>query len=310
MRCDYEIVDRVDLALCMMLLANSRLHYRELAERLGLSTNAVHKRIQALIDSGIIRNFNTKISLWAARAVHILVYGESHAKNLDDVADRLSKDDCTYWVALASGNFIYAGAYLKGIGDLDRYVSFVKSAAGIPEPTVFIVTFPSFDGMQSYEDTRLTELDYRIIRSLSKDSRKAVSDVAEDVGISSKTVRGRLERMENKALVHHSIDWFPDADNDIISVFHLDIKPSEDKTKVGEGIMNKYAPSMLFYWQASNLPNTMLCLVCTHTMMELNALRKKIQDEPAFANVVPRILYNGMIFDTWRDKLVEASCKK
>jgi DNA-binding Lrp family transcriptional regulator len=46
-------MDKTDIALSMLLLNNSRLPHRELAEKLGLSVNAVHKRIQALKDAGI-----------------------------------------------------------------------------------------------------------------------------------------------------------------------------------------------------------------------------------------------------------------
>lgn len=62
------LMDKTDIVLSMLLLANSRISYRELAEKLDLSANAIHKRIQSLIDLGIIRRFTTKVSLVALQA--------------------------------------------------------------------------------------------------------------------------------------------------------------------------------------------------------------------------------------------------
>jgi DNA-binding Lrp family transcriptional regulator len=44
-------MDKTDMSLIMLLAANSRLSYAKLAEKLGLSVNAVHKRIQLLIET-------------------------------------------------------------------------------------------------------------------------------------------------------------------------------------------------------------------------------------------------------------------
>ena len=41
-------MDKTDIILTQLLLRNSRLPYRELAEKLDLSVNAVHKRIREL----------------------------------------------------------------------------------------------------------------------------------------------------------------------------------------------------------------------------------------------------------------------
>jgi predicted transcriptional regulator len=79
-------------------------------------------------------------------------------------------------------------------------------------------------------DTKMCELDYKIIQSLKDNSRKATSDVAEELGVSAKTVRHRLSRMERNYLIQTSIDWFPDASNDIISVFHINLKPTPPPT--------------------------------------------------------------------------------
>jgi len=47
-------MDKTDVILCQLLLMNSRLSYRRLADMLNLSVAAVHSRIQSLIVAGVI----------------------------------------------------------------------------------------------------------------------------------------------------------------------------------------------------------------------------------------------------------------
>jgi DNA-binding Lrp family transcriptional regulator len=76
-------MDKTDVILSMLLLANSRTPYRELADKLNLSANAVHKRIQSLIDVGVIRKFTAKISLPALQAVVVILCGKSEAESAE-----------------------------------------------------------------------------------------------------------------------------------------------------------------------------------------------------------------------------------
>ena len=68
-------MDQIDLILSLLLLANSRTPYSELADILGLSVNAVHKRIRSMLADGIIRVFTAKVSLSALGAFPVLIYG-------------------------------------------------------------------------------------------------------------------------------------------------------------------------------------------------------------------------------------------
>ena len=151
----------------------------------------------------------------------------------------------------------------------------------------------------------LQPLDYRIIHALRKNSRRRVADVAEELGVSAKTVQRRLSRMIGGGLIELSLEWYPDASNDIITLFHLRLKPSADGNKVGSLLVRKYSPNVLFSWHFTNIPNHLICFVWTNTMKELRDIREAIQSEKFFESVSTNILFTGYIFDTWRDRLVE-----
>ena len=62
-------MDEIDLFIIRkLLLENSRLTYRELAESTNVSVNAIHKRIKSLVDNEIINAFIAQPSVIALRS--------------------------------------------------------------------------------------------------------------------------------------------------------------------------------------------------------------------------------------------------
>jgi DNA-binding Lrp family transcriptional regulator len=135
-------VDKTDVILCQLLLSNSRLSYRELAEKLNLSVTAVHNRIQSLIELGIIRKYTAKLSLIALNGIHVLIFGSSKTNSIRDLNPKLEKQGSIYWLAAGGGNVLYIGSYLKHISELEPLVRFIKETAQMPEPTVALTSSP------------------------------------------------------------------------------------------------------------------------------------------------------------------------
>ena len=301
-------MDKTDMSLIMLLSANSRLSYAELAEKLNLSVNAIHKRIQLLIETGVIRKFTAKVSLLSATAIVVFISGTSQLGSFQELPTKLKAYNSIYWLAEGGGKFLYIGAYLRTLNELSDLLEFVKKEAGLPEPTILsIMASAPFQVTPNPKQTALTlcDLDYKIIRSLKDDSRKAVSDVATEVGVSAKTVRRRLMRMTKNNMIELGLEWYPDKSNDIITLLDLHLKPVADLGIVPYQILRKYAPNMLFYWCFVNIPNVVTYTVWTNNMNELQILRENLEKEPSVASIVPNILYTGYMFNTWRDQLIE-----
>jgi DNA-binding Lrp family transcriptional regulator len=298
-------MDRTDLILCQLLLLNSRRSYRELADALNLSVTAVHKRIQSLVELGVIRKFTAKIGMGAVNAINVIIFGTSKIASIHDLKGKLAEQGSIYWLATGGGNFLYIGVYLRSIAELEPLVNFCKETAGMPEPNVGITSLPSLSiSPEAYRarDMTLYDLDYQILRSLKDNSRKATSEIAEELHVSAKTVRRRLSRMINLGLVELSIEWYPDASNDIITVLHLQLKPEAEKSAIDK-ILKTYSPNMMFYWGFSNIPNYFVAFVWTNTMKELQGIRESLEREEVLRSFSPNILYAGYIFGTWRDQL-------
>jgi DNA-binding Lrp family transcriptional regulator len=281
-------------------MSDSRVPYHELASKLGLSINAVHKRIAAMTKIGIIKTFTARPSLVSLGAVTVWIYGRSEAEHPEDLHKALSTDEHTYWVAYSGGGFVYVGGYLKDICELDAYVSFVKKVGEISDPTVGIQPSPSQVPKES-----LRPLDFQILASLMKDSRKPVTDVAAEVHASVKTVHRRLEWMVERKLVDFSIDWYPDKSDDIVSLCHLEVARGFDRLKVLESLRQRFSQSILVEVIFGNLPNMVVAFIWTNSMKQMEDLRERMGQVEGARSVMLNVLQIGYIFDTWRDKLVQ-----
>lgn len=171
------------------------------------------------------------------------------------------------------------------------------------EPTVAITASPIPLGMLNLKlQTKLCGLDCKIIRSMKDNSRKPIADIAEEIGVSAKTVRRRLAYMRKNFLVQYAMEWYPDQANDIISIFHVRFKDTAP-ANAADIILQKYYPNTLFYWSFTNIPNSCVFLVWTPTSKELMETRESFEQENSMESVAPNVIYTGYIMPCWRDEI-------
>ncbi len=72
---------------------NSRLTYREISDYLGLSVNAIYKRVQALINLRIIEKFAARLKPFAINAIYSFIFGQPNAQDMDNAISKLGKYD-------------------------------------------------------------------------------------------------------------------------------------------------------------------------------------------------------------------------
>jgi DNA-binding Lrp family transcriptional regulator len=298
-------MDELDVKLCLHLITNSRLTFRELGERVNLSVNAVHKRVKDLIESGVIGKFSAHPSMYILNAVHIVIFGETEQPLNDKDTNKLGQNTNTMYVLSASGNNLYLGALLPTIHDLDQYVQFTKQTARMVKPQVGIISGsyfaygPSTYSLNSHDYDRI---DWQIIHTLHNDARKSLSEVASEVGTSVQTVRRHLnEMMENNA-IQLTIDWRPDNSNDVITFLHIALRPHANRDSYTKSILKHLSPHFFLIWIFNNIPDLVIGWAWTKNMKELQDMIQQLQDTEV-ESIVPYILYEGHTFDTWRDSL-------
>jgi DNA-binding Lrp family transcriptional regulator len=294
-------VDEIDIRIIQELIANARVTYRELASQLGLSVNSVHKRVQTLVELGIIKEFTVHLSQSALPHVFARVCGTSATTRMDDTVARLGRNPHTAMVAVSGSNGMHTLGVLEDAAGLGEFVDFVVREAQISSPTVRLLDLPR-PGVPA--DVSLSGLDYRIIASLLHDSRKQAVDIAQELGVSAKTVKRHLTYMEENGLVYYRAVFDHASLGGTFTLLDLYVKDGTDVREAVALIRKKYSASLLEIRTFSTLPNNVTIDVWTGTMADLMALHHSLLDEGIFEKVIPMFVYGVYHFDTWRDDFV------
>ncbi len=300
-------MDETDLRLCQLLLLNSRTPFRDLADKLNISVQAVHRRVQNLIDNKCILKYVTIPSekAWPAMSVHI--FGKSKTKSLDDTLEELSKNDWVFGVYIGSGNLIYVAGILRNLNELDEFIEFVKKVGEIPDPQVGLMPpmtgYGSMIPKQSEPSRPLDSLDLRIIGSLHNDSRKPVAEIAKELNVSSRTVNRHIDKMIEEDLISFSILWYPKHTGDQVTFLHLFFKSGVEKNVAIASLIKKYSPRIAFFLPFVNLPQV-VAVTWSTSMLDFEELQRSLENEDIIESTEAHFLYRGGYFDTWRDRRI------
>ena len=294
-------MDEKDFILTEKLDENPRISYRELADLSGLSINSVHKRVQFLIDVGNIAGFHATLGPSAERYVIASALGQTSSNDLEATIAEAGRDEHTSQVVVATNDFIYPQWHMRDISELDDFMAFAREVTLIESPQVVFRTPRPPPG---YDMVKLSGLDYRIIGSLMNDARKPEKQVAEELGVSPKTVHRHLERMQREGSIFLWTHFRSNRTPDIFSFFHMTIKRSVDRREASAHLLEAYKPQMLDIQTIESEPYLFISNVWTKTMMELKEIRTKVEKDDCIESLSINIFYDFHRFETWRDDLV------
>jgi DNA-binding Lrp family transcriptional regulator len=299
-------MDETDVRLIQMLFVNSRTPFRDMANQLEISVQAVHRRVLNLIDTGTIDRYRTIPSEGAWGAMNVFHYGRSEASSLEDVIEKLGENEFVYAVIVCSGNMVYVSSYMKNINDLSGLTDFFRRVAQVSDPQVALN--PIMGGYVSKIPKNLEplrELSYqelRIIGALHKDSRKPTSEVAKELNISPRTVNRNIEKMMEEKLIEFSISFRPYVEGDFITLMHVMLEDNTDKNLVIAQLIKKCGPSIIFFLPFTNLPEEVLAITWSKTTKDLDELQRKICDDDLVCSTNSNLVYRVDYFETWQDR--------
>jgi DNA-binding Lrp family transcriptional regulator len=304
-------VDETDLLICGMLMADSRTPYRDLADKLGISLQAVHRRVQELREKGVLGEFSTHISMEQAGAVVLYVFATSSMPP-EEAVKRLSEDDRTYVVVASDRGFLSIGALLRGPGEMEDYVAKATASASLSQLRVGIMSRTELRSELSGQGKKeeLSDLDLRIIDALAFDSRQPIEEVALKVGAAASTVRRRLQAMVEHGAVQFTVDFHPHMGEVIVSQVFVELDEGKDKNTILGDIMQAHPRALLFGITFGNLPSFLLIGLWAKSMREINESVKGIADTKGVRQATSNIVVEEWRFPTWRDRIPSSAVRR
>lgn len=298
-------MDEIDIAITKELAADPRIAYRDLADKLSLSVNAVHKRIQLMVSKGIIAGFRIRLSPQVTGGGFLSLYGRSQSLDLTSTLEQLGSHPCTHRIIAAGGQFLYVDAFVRSNEEMQDFIAFVRETGKMDElKTIVMVMF----GPPPEKDP-LTKTDYRIISSLSPDCRRPLQEVAEEIGSTYKTVKRRLENMEAQRQVYYAIDWVPSSSGDIVSMVHAKSRPTSSVKDIATAMINRKDPHILGISASNVEPGLLLFSMWARDLRELRDAEGSLNSNSDFESMYSNLFYDMRTFTTWIDKTVADRAK-
>ncbi|NHI92324.1 MAG: AsnC family transcriptional regulator [Candidatus Lokiarchaeota archaeon] len=288
-------MDLIDLQIIRKLFINSRIPYRELANQIGLTVGAVHKRVQLLIETGLIKTFIARPSLSFLNAVFINIAGASKLQSFENIVEELEKNPYTILLGLSTVNYVYITAILRNISEMHEVTSTLTQLCKIDDPLIVIYDYPR----QKIEGT-LSRIDYLILKSLNRNSRKSVTDVADEIGLSSKTVSKHINNMLMNNLASFSIEFEPSQENDIVTIYSANIPKNADMKVMINKITQKLSQNLLYIRTYSNAPLFLSIHILVQTLGKIKYFEDILRDF-GLEDIIPRVIHKAYYFKCWLD---------
>jgi DNA-binding Lrp family transcriptional regulator len=194
------VLDKIDLKIINSLTGDCRTPYRNIAERVGITPNAVKARVNKMISHGIIQNFVVRINpvIFGYEKECILTV-RHYYKSMKEEPDIVEK------LKLLGDVYVYA----KQLGGDSIFVLAIKPGAEDKIVLMIDLLKPAIVDSKfvDYKPTsiRITISDFKIIKCLLSNARMEIADIAKDASISSKTVARRIDKMREGRILEFSI---------------------------------------------------------------------------------------------------------
>jgi len=301
-------MDETDIRLCQMLFANSRMPVRELADKLNISIQATHRRMQHLREIGVIHRCISFLSVEYLRTIRVYTSGRTGIRDYREVKRLLNENDMVYVVLAAGEDLLNISFIPREMNDLDGIARFLRDKIRIPDPLISVESQVSFGGTvlnRKYTGPpELSPVDYRIVHALQGDSRKAVEDIAKELNLSARTVKRHLDRMIDDGAIEFGLDWNPAYSTGITSLIAVRAKPGVDVRQIRSRLNERFGGSLIFITSFVNPLDVLGCYSWTPTVMRQKEIVGEIGRMEEVDHTLSTLLQDGWVQETWRDRML------
>ena len=122
-------LDEMDNQIINLLIADARLTYSEIGEKVGISRVAVKKRVAALEEQGIIKGYHADVNpMEAPKMMTFVAVIKTRADSYDLISDALEQEACVVTLCKMSGdNILHAICVADSMADMNNFAWRVRN---------------------------------------------------------------------------------------------------------------------------------------------------------------------------------------
>ena len=122
-------LDEIDNRIINLLIADARLTYSEIGDKVGISRVAVKKRVAALEEQGIIKGYHADVNpMEAPKMMTFVAVIKTRADSYDLISDALEQEACVVTLCKMSGdNILHAICVADSMADMNNFAWRVRN---------------------------------------------------------------------------------------------------------------------------------------------------------------------------------------
>lgn len=198
-------MDDIDKRIILELDSDCRMSYQTMANKLGLSSTAIRKRITKLLESGIIDRFMTTLSLEMIDSDLIIAIVQTDGSEFqDEFIEEMRKNSAVVQVshvACGQGGLYSVFAATSGVQALSDFGLFLRTLKTVTNVEIHVLVYPRGKKVE------LTRLQLRVLKHLVDDPRMSIADLAELTGMAARRVRRVIVELQERSGIDFSVYW-------------------------------------------------------------------------------------------------------
>lgn len=286
-------MDPVDQSILERLKINCRTSLQDLSKISGISTNAVKKRVDSLVTSGVIESFIVLLSPLMTNedsVIAILEFEKNQGEK--NLINNLSSNPSVSKVSkLLDGRYIVFGVYFDS-EELSSLTEHLRKLPGIRNVEMYSRFLHYWGGK-----IRLTSSHHDILRCLIKDPRMPISDIAKETGLPSNEIKEIINQMRESEAVLFTINTLDDTNEESMEVLakvQWNVGRTSNEHVLG-WLQEKFASSYLGEYVSATEPTLFFNFSVNH-VQEVEIISQKTAESGLVTTMEPLILFSGTSF--------------
>ena len=122
-------LDEIDNQIINLLIADARLTYSEIGEKVGISRVAVKKRVATLEEQGIIKGYHADVNpMEAPKMMTFVAVIKTRADSYDLISEALEQEACVVTLCKMSGdNILHAICVADSMAEMNNFAWRVRN---------------------------------------------------------------------------------------------------------------------------------------------------------------------------------------
>lgn len=286
--------------------------YHELAQKTGITANAVRKRIGKLEDSGVIDYYTIELTYTMIDAHSLLAWILTDGtRDEEEFSNALGSSEYILDVTPHAGGYYAVFADYITAEDMSRITRLIRAQKGVLNVEIHpLILYTSLAPPMS--DSELKKLHFRILKPLINDPKMPINEIALAANLSSRTVRRALKEIMEHGGVRFTLKWNPEVSTG--THFSALIKYDQSKSehsRCTNWLMETF-PVELWEVFESTIEPMILAYFVVPAMGEVESITRAIRQADFVTAVVSHVATKTRSYDGLRRRilleLIESSC--